>query len=137
MLSENPFTSFCEILHQPTNKQIDMGENTTPIADVIKQGHADIKKHENPPHSKPGPHWVTRFSDLQPSFSLCLSASFRIQANKLSSNFEEFTDSTFLPCYCRAPAMNNWLVESLALMSPFRTLLSRSPNMTQKALVCS
>lgn len=63
---------------------------------------------------------LTFFKKLQPSFPASLSASFRIRAHKHSSNFEEFTDSTFLSCYCRATAKNNWLVNPW----PSRLLLS-------------
>lgn len=65
------------------------------------------------------------------AFCLLLSASSKTQVHKHSSKFEEFTDSTFL-----LPRSINWFVKSLALTSPFLTLLSRSPFMTHRARRC-
>lgn len=56
-----------------------------------------------------GSHRVTRFLKLQPSFSPSLPVSGYVHINT-HETLRSSTDSTFLPCYCRAAVKNNWLV---------------------------
>lgn len=77
------------------------------------------------PGSKYCKDWVTWVHSLFKTtfiFTFPFSVSFKILTHKHSSNFEEFTDSTFLSFYHRASAKNNWLLNPWP--SPSLTLLS-------------
>lgn len=89
----------------------------------VKQGHMIQKFSVESSAEATEGHWLLKAA----AFIRILPVS----GYKCINTHQTLSSSlTQLCCYCRASAMNNWSVKSLALMRPSLTLLSRSAYMT-------